>query len=255
MRLALLARSQGRFDEAKDLIYQAARRDGLRTPRGLSSYALQLGMIESARGNYTAAAEHFAEADRLFPGYWLNELYIAEGQGMTGDLDTAIATMQRIAEAYHEPQAMDAAASLLLAQGDEAAAAALTARSNRIWRDRAARLPLAYTAHAFENELAFGEPRRALQLARENLSRRPYGDAHILMAEALLATDAPADARMHLLEAERQGWRSAPLYARLSEAEEALGNSSAAGQAASRARELNPSIFDPRMRRLWFGHG
>ncbi|MWV27561.1 tetratricopeptide repeat protein [Aurantiacibacter rhizosphaerae] len=255
IRQALLARSQGRFDEAIELVGKAARRDSLRTPRGLASYALQIGMIESARGNFEAAAERFWQADRLFPGHWLTQLYIAEAQGVAGDFDDAIAVQERIAREYGDPQALDAAASLYLAQGDTQAADQLTQRSTAIWRARAKAMPLAYTAHTFENELAFGDPQRALRLARENLSHRPYGDAHILVAEALLETGDPAQARAHLLEAEAQGWRSAPLYARLSEAEEMLGNDKASKAAAKKARELNPSIFDPVMSRLWFGHG
>ena len=160
-----------------------------------------------------------AQADRLFPGHWLIELYIAE------------------------------------AQGDDAAADRLTQRSAAIWRARAQAMPVAYTAHTFENELAFGNPQQALRLARETLAHRPYGDAHILVAEALLAMDRPAEARTHLLEAEAQGWRSAPLYARLSEAEEMLGNARASRDAADKARELNPRVFDPVTSRLWFGHG
>lgn len=255
IRQALLARSQGRFDEAIRLVAEAARRDSLRTPRGLASYALQIGMIESARGNFEEASERYAQADRLFPGHWLIELYIAEARGVAGDFDEAIAVQERIAREKGDPQALDAAASLYLAQGDERSAQRLTQRSAAIWRARAQAMPVAYTAHTFENELAFGDPERALGLARENLAHRPYGDAHILVAEALLATDRPAEARTHLLEAEAQGWRSAPLYARLSEAEEMLGNARASRDAAEKARELNPRVFDPVMSRLWFGHG
>lgn len=255
VRRALLHRSKGQFDEAIRLLVEAGRRDSLRTPRGMASYALQIGMVESARGNFEAAVERFQEADRLFPGHWLTQLYIAEAEGVAGEFAQAIATQERIAETRGNPQAMDAAASLHLAQGHDAIARQLTIRSARIWRERARIMPMAYTAHAFENELAFGDPARALALALDNLSHRPYGDAHILVAEAMLEVNRPAEARAHLLEAEAQGWRSAPLYARLSEAETLLGNQAAADDAAKKARDINPRIFDPVMRRLWFGHG
>ena len=255
VRQALVARSQGRFDDAISLIGEAARRDSSHTPRAVASYALQIGMIESARGNFDAAAERFEFADRIFPGHWLVELYIAESQGVAGHFARAIATQERIAAEIGDPQAMDAAASLYLAQGEEHAAQRLTRRSSAIWQERAQEMPLAYTAHAFENELAFGDPARSLALARENLANRPYGDAHILVAEALLATNQPEEARAHLLEAESQGWRSAPLYARLSGAEANLGHEEAASEAAEKARDLNPHIFDPVMKRIWFGHG
>ncbi|MEL1251154.1 tetratricopeptide repeat protein [Aurantiacibacter gilvus] len=255
IRRALLARSQGRFDTAMEWVHVAAQRDSLRTPRSMASYALQFGMIESASGNFEEAAAHYAEADRLFPGYWLTELYMAETQGLLGNFDEAIAVQERIADELGNPQAMDAAASLYAAQGREGEVRRLTQRSTTIWRARAEDMPFAYTAHAFENELAFGQPQRALRLALENLANRSYGDAHILVAEALLATGQPREARRHLLEAEAQGWRSAPLYARLSEAEELLGNEAASQAAGTKARELNPRIFDPVMSRLWFGHG
>lgn len=255
IRKALLARSQGRFDDAIAFVQVAAQRDTLRTPRSMAAFALQIGMIESARGNFEQAAAHYAEANRLFPGHWLTQLYLAEAKGIAGEFDDAIRIQDSIAEAMQDPQAMDAAASLHAAQGDDETALRLTERSAEIWRERAAAMPLAYTAHTFENELAFGDPQRALALARNNLSHRPYGDAHILVAEALLATDQPAEARSHLLQAEAQGWRSAPLYARLSEAEELLGNDAAAEDARETAESLNPRIFDPVMSRLWFGHG
>ncbi len=255
IRRALLLRSQGKFDEAIGLIVEAGRRDNLRTPRAMASYALQIGMVESARGNFETAAARFQEADKLFPGNWLTQLYIAEAQGVAGDFAEAIDTQERIASQLGDPQAMDAAASLYLAKGDEASARQLTQRSAAIWRERVDLMPLAYIGHALENELAFGGPAKALSLAKQNLSHRPYGDAHILVAEAYLATDNPQEARDHLLEAELQGWRSAPLYARLSEAEELLGNYDASRQAADKARQINPHIFDPVMSRLWFGHG
>lgn len=255
VRRAILLRGQGRFDEALTTIGEAARRDGSPTPRSMASYAMQIGMIENVRGNYTAARDWFVRADQLFPDYWLAELYVAEAHSVAGDVAGALATYQRIARETGDPQAMDAAAFLLLEQGEEAASRAWSRRAARIWSERVAQNRGAYIAHAFENELAFGDPRRALAQARTNARARPYGDALILVAEGLLATGQPAAAREQLLAAEATGWRSAPLYATLSDAEAKLGNARASREAADKARALNPRVFEPQMDRLWFGHG
>ena len=255
VRRAILLRGQGRFDDAIAEIRKAARLDHTRIPRAMAAYAMQIGMIESARGRYEEAGKMFRQADKLFPGYWLTQLYLAEVEAVRGDLAEAIPAMERLARQTGDPQAMDAAALLNRAAGDEAASKAWSTRAAKEWRKRVALLPSAYRAHAFENELAFGDPARALVLARENAAKRPYGDAQVLVAEALLATDQPAEARKRLLAAERSGWRSAPLYARLSDAEAALGNEAAAEAAADKARALNPHIFGDETGRLWFGHG
>lgn len=255
IRLAMLAKSQARFDEAISHVEAAARRDTHRTPRALASYALQIGMIESARGNHTDARQWYQRADGLFPGYWLTQLYLAEAMAVAGEAGDALEIYETVAEQTGDPQALDALAFLLADLGQADRSRGLSRRAAGIWREHVDRLPLAYIAHAFENELAFGDPARALELARQNLAHRPYGDAHILVAEALLATRQPAAARSHLLQAEALGWRSAPLYARLSEAEEELGDMDAAREARNRALEINPTIFSPTVNRLWFGHG
>ncbi|AKQ41253.1 hypothetical protein CP97_03170 [Aurantiacibacter atlanticus] len=255
IRKSILARSQGQFDEAIALIREAARRDQLRTPRSMASYELQIGMVESARGNYEVAAQSYARADELFPGHWLTQFYRAEAQAMIDELTPAITTFERIATQTNDPQAMDAAATLHIANGDMQAAERWSNRSAAGWRTRVEAMPMAYTAHAFESALAFGKPEQALDLALRNLAMRPYGEAHILVAEAFLANDRPAQARAHLLRAEQQGWRSAPLYARLSEAEAQLGNAIASRTARAQAEQLNPHIFSPKIGRLWFGHG
>ncbi len=255
VRRAILLRGQGRFDEALAKIGEAARLDGTPTPRSMAAYAMHIGMIENVRGNYAEARDWFVRADALFPGYWLAELYVGEADAVAGNTAGALATYQRVARETGDPQAMDAAAFLLLEQGKEAESRVLSRRAAAVWRERVAQNRGAYIAHAFENELAFGDPHRALAQARDNARSRPYGDALILVAEGLLATGEPAAAREQLLMAEATGWRSAPLYARLSEAEAELGDQQASEAAAQKARALNPRIFEPQMDRLWFGHG
>ncbi len=255
VRRAILLRGQGRFDEALAKIGEAARLDGKPTPRSMAGYAMQIGMIENVRGNYAEARDWFMRADALFPGYWLAELYVAEASAVAGDVAGALATYERVAREMGDPQAMDAAAFLFMEQGEEAKSRDWSRRAARIWRGKVSRMPGAYIAHAFENEMAFGDPTRALAQARFNARNRPYGDALILVAEGLLATGRPDAARVQLLRAEATGWRSASLYARLSEAEAELGNERAAEASADKARALNPRIFEPQMDRLWFGHG
>jgi tetratricopeptide (TPR) repeat protein len=255
IRKAVLAKSQARFDEAVELVRIAAWRDSSRTPRSMAFYALQIGMIESARGNYEGASSWYQKANDMFPGYWLTRLYLAEANAVAGNVPSAIADLKAIALETGEPQAMDATAFLLLAQGQTREAKAQATHAAMIWRERVQQLPNTYIAHAFESELVFGNPTLALKQARYNLARRPYGEAHILVAEAYMATGSPDNAKRHLLIAEEQGWRSAPLYALLSEAEDQLGNVAASKAAAASAKKHNPHIFAEVTDRLWFGHG
>ena len=255
VRQAGLAKARGDFDRAIALLTQAGRVDSLRTPQTLANLAIQVGAIELARGRYDEAGKWYARAEDYLPGYWKTRLYAGEAALIAGRTDEAIAQFERVVEQNGAPEAMDALAMIYRRQGDRARSLEWTARAREEWSRRIAALPSAAIAHAAEHELAFGDARRALAMARRNAASRPYGDARILLAKALNANGRYAEARSELAAAQQSGWRSALLFVELARSEEALGNAAAAEAARERAIELNPRIFSPEAGMVWFAHG
>ena len=254
-RRASLAKATGRFDEA---IRQFQSADP--SPRGASPFqhantALQIGAVEQARGNYAAAAQWFAAADRQFPGFWLFEAHRAQSLAIAGDLAGGIEAMRKVALASPSAEVMDALAVLLRADGQAAESREWAGRASMLWAKRLRQVPEAAYGHALEHELVFGDPHRALALARANLAARPFGESHLLMASALLMNGRTAEALRHLKLAEDGGWRSAPLYALRAQALELEGRGTEAGSAREAALALNPRIFAPATALVWFSHG
>lgn len=254
-RLAVLAKSSGRFDDAIRHFHASNPQPAKTTPYGNASTAMQIGATELARGNYSAANSWFRLADRQFPGFWLIEAHLAQGKALSGDLPGAISAMRPIAQRAPSAEIMDALAMLLRANGQAAESRQWAIRAAQRWDERLKQLPAAAYGHAVEHELVFGSPRRALELARLNLAARPYGEARIQLAAALLANGMPQAALRQLAMAERSGWRSASLYAARAHAYDLLGKSVEGGEARKAAKALNPRIFAPETSLVWLSHG
>ncbi|WP_144094621.1 tetratricopeptide repeat protein [Croceicoccus sediminis] len=252
-RRAVLARSQGHFDEARQLFAAAAATGD--TPQMRAQIAMQIGRTDSAQGRYASAAEWYREADRLFPGSPLGAALNAEALALSGDSDGAIAALEKAIAAHRWPEMMDALAMIHRSRGERAESEYWSAQAREIWADRMSMAPLAAQAHAAEHELAFGDPRRALRLTSANLSARPHGEARILMANALLANGQPDKALGQLRAAEREGWRSAPMFAAMAEAAAMTGDDALSTEATEKAERINPEIFKSATRLAWFGHG
>jgi tetratricopeptide (TPR) repeat protein len=254
-RHASLAKATGKFDEAIRQFQSADPSPLKSSPFQHANTALQIGAVEQARGNYQAAAQWCATADRLFPGFWLFEAHRAQSLAISGDLAGAIAAMREVAKKTPSPEVMDALAMLLRADGRAAESRQWAERAGAIWAIRISQLPEAAYGHALEHELVFGTPKRALSLARANLGARPSGESHLLLASALLMSGEIAEALRQVEFAEDKGWRSAPLFALRAQALELQGRGDAARVAREAAVTLNPRIFAPETGLVWFSHG
>ncbi|MBS7671081.1 tetratricopeptide repeat protein [Croceicoccus gelatinilyticus] len=252
-RRAILSRSQGRFDESRDL-FAAASMTG-DTPRMRAQIAMQIGRTESAEGRYASAAAWYRESESLFAGSPLGAALNAEALALAGDYDGGIAALEAAIETHQWPEMMDLLAMIHRVRGNRTESERWAARAEAIWQERLQQAPHAAQAHAAEHELAFGNPRKALQLARANLAARPYGEARILMANALIANGYPKQALNELRAAEREGWRSAQMFAAMAEAAAMSGDDAAMRDATVKAENINPKIFAPETRLAWFGHG
>jgi tetratricopeptide (TPR) repeat protein len=254
-RRANLAKARGEYDAAIQHLLRSATGSPRETPFQHAGTALQIGSVEQARGNYAAARKWFAVADEQFPGYWLFEAHRAQAKAIAGDLSGGIALMRRVAEAHPAAEVMDALAMLLRTSGEATESRAWAARAGAEWDRRLALAPEAAYGHALEHELVFGTPDRAIDLARKNLAARPYGEARVMLATALVMGGRYDPALAELDRAEASGWRSAPLYALKTQIFELTGRKADADKAREAALALNPRIFSPETALVWFGHG
>ncbi len=254
-RRANLAKASGDFDDAIRRFQAADPAPRKATPFQHANTALQIGAVEQARGNYPAAAQWFAVADRQFPGFWLFQAHRAQSLAIAGDMAGGIAAMRKIAQRVPSAEVMDALAMLLRTDGQAVESRQWADRAGTLWAKRLKQVPEAAYGHALEHELVFGTPQRALQLARANLAARPFGESRLLMASALLMRGQTDPALHQLALAERSGWKSAPLFALRAQALELAGRGDEARSARDAAIALNPRMFDPATTLVWFSHG
>lgn len=254
-RLVLIAKAQGRFDEALTEQRMAAADRRRPSPFALATLSLRAGMIELARGDKAAARAFFERADEQFSGYWLTEAHLAQADALDGRAGQALKRMEKVAKTSKSAEVMDALALLLRTEGRVAESRLWAARASEAWQRRLALAPEAAWGHAVEHELVFGTPERALDLARRNLANRPFGEARVLMANALLVNGRTAEALGQLRAAENSGWRSAPMYALRAILLEIAGEARAAETARRQAQALNPAVFEPWTALIWFSHG
>lgn len=254
LRMANLLSHQGQPDEALSLIDRCEASVRLPDPQFLADLALRRGTIELQRGSWQAASRQFDRAARLFPDWWLAEGMRAQMMALEGRHAEAVRGFQRILKANDVPEAMDALASIHRAAGSREPAASWAARAGRAWQERLALLPEPAYGHAAEHELAFGDPARALDLARRDFALRPYGQSATTLAWALLATGDPRRALAVLDRAIEGGWVSAESHLAREQALLLLGRSADAEVERGEALRINPRAADRAMALIWLGH-
>jgi len=241
VRMALLRARTGAPGEAMALFEAAEQRyhgdsavmrAWLKLQRGL--VALDQGRLEMARALYLAAAE-------ALPGWWLVDEHLAEVQALMGQTDAARRAYEDIVRRSGAPEFIDALAELEAQAGHAPRAASLQAQARAIYESRLAEFPEAAAGHALEHYLRSGEdPVRVLRLAEEGYRQRPYGEAAIGLAQALLLNGRAAEA-LQRLEAERAaGWDTPQLHWVMARAHARAGQMPQARAAERRARAGNP---------------
>lgn len=253
-RRAIYAARTGDVDEADRIFAAAARGARLPTRLMLADYALQRGILDLGAGRWEEAKAHFDYAGRLFPGYWLIEAHQAQALALAGDTRQAIAKFERVAERSGSPEAMDALAALYRYEGDAAQAGRWAARAGQVWAERLRLFPEAARGHALEHELAFGDPARALDLARRDFANRRFGGAATGLGWAWLANNRPNEALAAIAPVLRSPWRSAEAQLVAAQAYAMLGDGERAEAEQEAALEINPKAADPASALIWFGH-
>lgn len=207
-------------------------------------FELQRGLIDFDRGGWDDAAKHFAEANRRFPGDWRIEAKLAKMQALKGDLPGALARFTTLATRSEHPDMMDAVAGVYRAMGDRANSEVWAAKAGAAWERRLAAIPQAAWGHAIDHYLSFGDPARALELARLNAAERPFGEALTQLAAAQLANGQPDAALSTLKPVLASKWRSSLTWLVAADAETMLGRKDEAEAARKEAVALNPKALD-----------
>lgn len=254
VRLATRSMRLGRFEEALRLLDLAEREAKTITPQILARIELQRGMIERARGNWPAATRHFDKALAVYPGWWLAEQQRAAMAALAGDIGSAIRRLEALAERSGLPEPMDALAALYRVSGDSARSRQWSARAGALWEARVTAFAAAFAQHAIDHHLAFGDPGRALQLARHSFAARPFGETAIALAAALIANGHPDRAIAVLAEVDRTGWVSAEQHLLAAQALAMLGRGADAEAERARAQAIDPHSSDRNPALLWFDH-
>lgn len=221
--------------------------EGKLDPRQQQAHAfieMQRGVIALRRGRRGVAEGHFRRAERIFPGNPAIGARIASMVALRGDIPGAIALYRRIAESTRSAEAMDAIASLYRSRGDRANTRLWADRAGAIWEERLAMLPEAAYGHALDHFLAFGDPARALAIARRNYANRPYAEAAIGLAWALLANRQPEEALRMLDPVQASGWQSTEQHLAAAQAHALLGRGDEAEEQRQAALALNPRSLD-----------
>jgi tetratricopeptide (TPR) repeat protein len=209
-RLAAYHATTGAGDRAAELYREALT---LLTPADRHPRAtihLRLGELARDRDDLDAARHEYEAASASFSGSPAVEQHFAELDALEGRLGAAIARYEAIARTG-SPEAMDAAAGLLLRSADRSAADAWLDRAEREYERRLARFPEATAGHAVDHFLLRRDYDRALELADRDVALRPGGRARTKRAEVLRAAGRLDEARDEVLAIRETPFRSRAL--------------------------------------------
>jgi tetratricopeptide (TPR) repeat protein len=254
LRRAMLAYYRGDYARAEEQLVKADALNRTPIPAFKADMLVRQGELDLAQGQWPEAEAHFAEANRIFPGHWRTEMRVAQMKALGGQVDPALREFERIAVARNAPEAMDIAAGLYRAQGNAAESKSWANKAGAIWQTRLRQVPEAAWGHAVEHELAFGAPRRALDLAGKNARNRPHGAPLILLAKAWLANGRADYALALCQKVERSGWVSVDQWLTRAEALVLLGRGKEALDARAEAAKLNPHALERNPAFGWLDH-
>jgi tetratricopeptide (TPR) repeat protein len=232
-RRAIHAARTGNPDRALGYFAKAENAYRSPSPQTRAYFALQRGIVELDRGRLDEAMAYFRSADRLFPGRWLIEEHIAEVLARQGKISEAENLYRDIIRRTGHPEFIDALAGIAAAKGEPATAARLYAQSSAIWARRLKQFPEASYGHALDHCIAKRDWPCALELAQKNHQARPFGEAKIALARALLGSGQISQARAMIETVLASPWRTSDLHRAASDIYTASGM---AAQAQAQAR-------------------
>jgi tetratricopeptide (TPR) repeat protein len=210
-RRAIHAARTGGVDRADALFVQAAKAAPAATPQLRAYLELQRGILDLDRRRLDDAMAHFRKADGIFPGNWLIEEHIAEVLTLQGNDAAAEPLYRGIVKRTGHPEFIDALAGIAERRGDAATAKRQYAEAGAVWAARLRQFPEAAYGHAIDHCIAIHDPACQLRFAEKNYQARPFGEAGIALARALLANGRTTEARMLVEQLRASSWRSRDL--------------------------------------------
>lgn len=241
VRLAQLRAKTGAPAEALALLEAAEQRYHGDSGVMRAWLKLQRGLIYLDRGQLELARALYLAAQEALPGWWLVDEHLAEISALLGERDSAHAAYQDIVQGTGAPEFIDALAALESEAGHSKQAAALLAQAKALYEQRLAQFPEAAAGHALEHFLNNSPDLPAvLTMARDNHRNRPYGEASIALARALILNRRDREAASLLQAESRAGWDTAELHWVLATALSRSGQPQAATAARLRALVANP---------------
>jgi tetratricopeptide (TPR) repeat protein len=183
--LAGLCAERGETGRAEDLFAESCNRYRGVSPFPLALLNFQCGLMWMNDRQLDKARTWFDAARRRVPAYAPAQGHLAEVEAELGEVDTAIASLLRLAEGSDDP---DYAAQLahILAQAGRSDESQIWSRQVAAsYDDLVERHPEAFADHAAEFWLAVGnDPKKALQFARINLGVRKTPRSYDLLSRA-----------------------------------------------------------------------
>lgn len=239
-RRAIYAARTGAVDQADALFAREIAEQQPPVPQVRAYLELQRGILDLDRGRLNEAMAHFRDADRIFPGHWLIEEHMAEVLTLQGKTGEAEVRYRDIVRRTGHPEFLDALAAIAEQRGDIVEARRLYAEAWVIWQRRIAQFPQAAYGHAIDHCIAKRDWPCALQLAEKNHAARPFGEAKVILAQALLRNGRAAEARTLIEAVLASPWRTADLHRVAAMIYTATGMPTEAAAQARQARAINP---------------
>lgn len=241
-RRALFAARTGDVDRADAYFEQAEKAYRSPSKQTRSYLALQRGILDLDRGRLDDAMAHFRTADSLFPGRWLIEEHIAEVLMLQGKTGEAEKRYRDIVRRSGQPEFIDKLAVLAEKRGDSAEAKRLFAQAGAIWARRLQQFPEATYGHAIDHCVAKRDWACAVRMAEQNVTARPFGEAKVALAGALLGSGRAGQARAVIEPVLASPWRTPKLHRTAADIYAALELKAEAAAQDKLAKALNPLI-------------
>ena len=205
-RMAVYHSKMGDYVKADEYLKQILATKPNAAPQSRAFIELHRGILKLDQGQLDGALGHFHKANAAFPGYWLIEEHIAEVLTLKGRTAQAEGLYRRIVVRTGHPEFMDALANIAATRGQQATEQHWRRRAVGEWQRRLLLFPEAAYGHALDHCLEKRDRDCALKLARRNHSARPYGDAKLKLAEALILGGYTNEAEKLFDEVTRSGW-------------------------------------------------
>jgi tetratricopeptide (TPR) repeat protein len=203
-RMAIYHSKMGSPERADTYLLRAA--EGQHTPQSRAFLELHRGVLDLDRGGLDEALAHFRTADKIFPGFWLVQEHIAEVDELKGNLAGAARLYRHVVDKTGHPEFMDRLADIAAARDQSVVAEYWRAQAWREWQKRLRIFPEAAYGHALDHCISKADRACALKLATLNMRTRPYGEAKLKLAQALMMNGRKDDAKLLVTTVAQSGW-------------------------------------------------